>query len=283
MIRTAALNVKKWYSDPVIYIVLGLIILFAYYDLGAFRSFAAEYGEKVSAWGASVYFTPLNMVILYIALLGLLFCNAPFYDSSSQFSVIRVGRFNWISGQIIYIAFTAFVLVAVAWLATWAVWLPRISFSNDWGRVIKTAAANGMLSSEHLIYVYFPAKVMEFDPIKTAAMSFFMSWLTSFFAGTLFMFFNFFCGKTVSFSVFGLLWFLSSVPDFLMYFNWGSAGCYLSLFSYMNVFYTREYGEFLTNPPLWYCITVLSVCAAVFSVSTVIGFCRRDLDAGREE
>lgn len=283
MIRIAWINIKKWHTDLTVWLIFAVLTVFAVYYFGPFLPFAAEHDETLSAWAVSAFFSTGNMIILYVALLGLMFSNAPFYDASSQFSLIRTGRFKWIMGQIIYIFAASFLMVASVWIATWIMWLPRISFANDWGRVVKSAAMNLSLSPEHPLRVFFPTIINNLSPMVTAAFSFLLSWLVSVFTGMLFMFFNFFCGRIVSFSVFGFLWFMSMVPSIVNQFQWGRIAEYIAPFDFANIFTVYQFNGNPRLPPLWYALVVLCAGILVFSAPTVIAFCRKDLDAGKEE
>lgn len=283
MTKIALINLKKWRTDPVIYLVFGLIVVFVIYLFGPIYPFAAEHDETISAWIVSAYFTPAHMTILYVALLGLMFSNAPFYDASAQFSVVRVGRLRWILGQVVYVFAASFLMVAAIWLATWLRYLPRLSFADDWGRVVKSMILNGQLSSEYPMRVYLPNIANTFEPIKTAVLSFVMMWLGTTFGGMLLMFTSFFFGKVVSFSVFGFFWFMSMVPKWMAQMGWGKYALYACPFNYLNIYYTFEYNGMEGLPPFAYCVSMLAVTIVIFATATVIGFCRRDLDAGKEE
>ena len=213
MVRVALLNIKKWRSEPTVWLVFAILLMFVIYHFGPFLSFAVDYDQSLSAWAVSGYFSHAAMPILYVALIGLMFCNAPFYDASSQFSIVRVGRVKWIMGQVLYIYLASFLMVVFIWLATWLLWLPKLTFENDWGRVVKSAVLTHMLSVEHPLRVFFPNNIEAFPPIRTAIFSFIVSWGTTAFGGTMFMFLNLCFGKVVSFTVYGVLWFLGMISD----------------------------------------------------------------------
>ncbi|MBE6938164.1 MAG: hypothetical protein E7460_06375 [Ruminococcaceae bacterium] len=283
MVRIALTNIKKWRSEPTVWLVFVVLLLYVVYFFGPVYLFAGEHDETVSAWIVSGFFTHGMMAIIYVALIGLMFCNAPYYDSSSQFYVIRVGRVRWIMGQILYVCIASFIMVLFIWLTSWLMLLPRISFSNDWGRVIRSAVMNGTLSPEHSLRVFFVSNIEAYEPIRTSILSFVMAWSVTFFGGMLFMMLNAVAGKVLSFTVFGVLWFLCMLPDFTMLFQWGKIVFYVDFFRYVSVFSAREYCGLDYWPPLWWCLGIVLIGIIIFSVVTVIVFCRRDLDAGREE
>ena len=283
MISIALLNLKKWRSDPIVWTVVFILCIFSFYYYGPIIRFAFDYDQRVSAWIVSSVFSNVNMVTVYVALLGLMFSNAPFYDASSQFSLVRVGRFKWMMGQLLYVTAASFILVAVFWGTSWLVLLPKISFENDWGRIVKSIAITAALPEGYALRIGFPSVVEIFDPINTALLSFCMAWLGSVFVGSLFMFFNYICGKVISFTVFGIWWFFTMVPSYVAFFNWGRFASFLSPFDFMDLFFMGKYAFIEGKPPIWYCLTVLATGIIIFSVVTVIVFCRRDLDAGREE
>lgn len=281
-LNCASSRFRRWITDWRVYLFAVVVVTFAIYDYQDLVTFAARYDARISAWSVAAYLSPSYMIILYSLLAALLFSDAPFYDESSQFAVIRTGRLNWILGQFIYIALASLLITVLIWLAAWVVLLPRISFANDWGAVIKTLANNSPIPSDISVRIPVPNVINEFDPMQTAALSFLMMWLAGVFIGTFFMFFNSVCGKLISFSIYGFLLFLSQSASFIGMFIFGDKAYYLMPLTFCNLFNTAHFSGNPNLPPLWYCICVLGGLAIVFTVVTTISFCKRDLVIGKD-
>lgn len=277
----AAADFKSWRSDWRLPLTAAVMLIFVFFDFRDLSVFASRCGGKVSAWGASMCFTPAYMITLFCLLTALLYSDAPFYGDHSQFLIIRTGRFNWIAGQVAYIALSSFILIAFIWVSVWIVLLPNISFKNDWGLVLKTMAVNPAMPADLAVRIYPPSGLEAFSPMGTAALSFLLSWLTAVFIGTLFMFFNTTCGKTVSLSIFGFLMFINQSVRFVGLLIFGEGVRYISPLSFCDLYSTSRFSGNSALPPLAYCLTVLSAGILIFAGGTIISFCRGDISFGK--
>ena len=97
------------------------------------------------------------------------------------------------------------------------------------------------------------------------------------------MFLNTVSGKVLSFSVFGFLWFLCMIPDLTIMVQWGAPVFRINFFRFVDLFSARDYSGLSYMPPIMWCYGALLLGIVIFFTVTVIVFCRRDLDAGREE
>lgn len=278
MIRTAVFGIKKFMSAKygllaIAYMLVKVVIVFSRYT-----SAALEMDCRASPWDAALMFSAIEFRI-FPPLIALLLCNAPFYDGSSQFTLIRTGRLRWIFGQVIYIGVLTAAVILTMWITAWIVMLPVLSFQWDWGIMLKSAAMTGGT----FFSMSVPPLLPELWAPGMGMMSFLMTWLVSMFIGTMFMFLNFLFGKTVSFSAFGFLWFMQLAAPMIGLLNWGYTVTYLTPFTYANVFYAKNYAVLSDRPEIGYCIGVLAAGIVIFTVATVVGFCRKDLDSGKEE
>ena len=73
----------------------------------------------------------------------LLISDAPFRNRQQQFILLRVGKRDWMGGQLLYILFTSVAFTAVLWLLSWVFLLPNLEWGADWGPVLTTAAVAG--------------------------------------------------------------------------------------------------------------------------------------------
>ena len=132
MIRTAVFGIKKFMSAKygllaIAYMLVKVAIVFSRYT-----SAALEMGCRASPWDAALMFSAIEFRI-FPPLIALLLCNAPFYDGSSQFTLIRTGRLRWIFGQVIYIGVLTAAVILTMWITAWiekvvlSVWRARSS------------------------------------------------------------------------------------------------------------------------------------------------------------
>ncbi len=279
----AAHNIARWRHDWRIIVFAAVIAIFSYYDMHDLGRLAGRYGATVSIWAVTTCFTPGYMVEMYVLMLGLIFSNAPFYRSSSQFEIVRSGRLAWILGQIIYIMAASLIAVLFVWVTSWAAMLPNLSFSADWGQVERTLAVGASLPADFILHVYFPSAVIEFSPIAVAGYSLLLAWLVGVFVGTMFMFFNKLIGKTASLSVFGFLMFMRFTSMSSGILTFGMYVSYFSPLNFCNIFASSFFSGNPLLPSMGYCIAVPAVLSVLFCVLSVILFCRQDLNNGEDE
>lgn len=76
-----------------------------------------------------------------------LFCNASvlrcsFHRQAHSVSHDTDRRTSWVVGQLFYIFFTGLLYTIINYILTVICFFPRIEFTTDWGKVIRTLAMN---------------------------------------------------------------------------------------------------------------------------------------------
>jgi len=123
---------------PRIYTLEAIIVAFSIWNFSWISDYASAVGFASSPWVFPFLLTTPIMFPIYGCLTILLFCNAPFTDSHTQFLMIRVSRRNWVIGQLLYIIAAAFVYTAFFIVASMLVLIPNLQLTIDWGAVLKT-------------------------------------------------------------------------------------------------------------------------------------------------
>jgi hypothetical protein len=81
-----------------------------------------------------------NYVTLTMVAVVLLFCDAPFINSSTPYECIRAGKKRWVGAQLADVGVASLLFVVFLVLVSVLCLLPHLDFANEWGRVLYTLA-----------------------------------------------------------------------------------------------------------------------------------------------
>jgi len=283
----ALVNFRKWTVSPRIYTLAAVTIGFLAWHSAGLSELSAAVGIAVTPWVFPNLITTSAMIAVYCCFIMLFFCDAPFADSHTPFLVIRTGRRNWVIGQLLYIVLAAFVYTVFFLIVSVVVLIPNVQWDTDWGKVLKTIAANPSIANDYGIKLTIfvdPLIITMFSPIEATLISFGLFWLTSVFIGVLI-----FCGNVVIGRMGGLVMagaFLC-ISFFTAYLGPLTLGGYwvryLSPISWCTM-YSLDWsgiGEWggmgeLVSPS--YAVISLLVAILFMSIVSIKVFCRKDLN-----
>lgn len=133
----AAMNFRKWRTDWRIFTVAFCVLSYMLVVLWDVRRFARDMGIPVSPWVFPFLMGPSGTVLLMLAAVAF-FGNAPFRDAQFPFVFARVGRKNWICGQLLYLVFASAAYTLFTVMASMLVLLPYLGFTWNWGTILDT-------------------------------------------------------------------------------------------------------------------------------------------------
>jgi hypothetical protein len=102
-------------------------------------NFSQKLGHSVNGFGIlpHLYNNRFYRLIIQFGVV-LLFCNAPFVTSNSNFVIIRTGYKKWFCGQIAYIFLASLLYTAFVVITILLPLLPNLTFESSWGIVLST-------------------------------------------------------------------------------------------------------------------------------------------------
>ncbi|MDI3507840.1 MAG: hypothetical protein PWP48_1399 [Clostridiales bacterium] len=280
------INFKKWIITPRMYAILAIIIIFGYYTFSDIPKIAAYLEVNATPWVFPFFMTHPTMFIIFGSLTTMLYCNAPFEDGHMPFLVIRIGRYDWIIGQVLYIYLSSFVYTSCFFLISILMLLPRIEFTTDWGQLLyaiskspseimeQTGAALNFMPYEELLDIL--------TPIQATILSFTMFWLVTAFIGVLICCFNILIGEMVGIIAAGIFTGIAYFSAFLGTISLGKWIYYLSPISWSSISYLDWHGTGSIPSPT-YAIICLLIAIALLSIVSVVVFCKRDLEIYKGE
>lgn len=271
------MNFQKWSINPRIYIIVVIIIAFLTYHCFSLSQYAASKDIAVTPWIFPFLTTPPVMQV-FACLTILLFSDAPFTDRHMPFLVIRAGRRNWITAQLLYIIIAAFIYTAFILIVSILVLIPNVQFTADWGIILKTLASNPEVMPS--ITIFPDNRVMSiFSPIEATLISFGLFWLVSIFMGVLILFFNIVIGKMSGLAASGVFIFISFFSIVQGRFILGNWISYVSPISWMSMsFYDWDQTMDFGSPTVTYAVLCLVGAIILMSIIAISVFCKKDME-----
>lgn len=273
-------NFRKWPSNPRIYVIAALLIVFISSDVFPIAHFSDAVHVNVAPWVFP--FLMSDNVTMIVVMLGIvfLFCDAPFIDATQPYLVVRAGRRNWFVGQIVYIMSASALYLLYVLLLSFVFFIPHIAFVNDWGRMISTLALNGqqgvpMYKQAYNIPLSFSAYITgNYLPIAAMGWSLLITWLESVFLGLLMFLLNMHINRVAGAAVaVGLI----LLGDFVYQFGNVYLALYFSPLSWVNLNVMDATG-LSQSPSKLYALVVLFILAAVLAVFAIVTEKKQNID-----
>jgi hypothetical protein len=276
VICTCNQNIRKWPTNPRIYMIALFIFCFVNIYEKQLNTLCKMVSVSINPW--LFPFLGTEYFIRMVIMIGvvLLFCDAPFIDSTQPYVIARSGKYQWVTGQIFYIfAASAIYFLFVIFVSVLCV-APNLTFSLEWGKIIGTLAQTSA-GAQFGCHMNFYTIFMLYSPLQAMLLSFFMSWLCGVFLGlvifTLDMYFKRVVGVLAATAFVMLDLFANnpvSGPPI-------SGFLFFSPVSWSNIELLDTTGT-STNPKLQYAIIVMIIIIAVLSTISIRAIKKKNID-----
>lgn len=276
----ASIGIKKWAINARIYALLALLLVFSVWNLSGIYSYALNVGYGVSPWVFPHIMIHSTAMPVYACFAILLFCDAPFIDRHMPFLMMRTGRNSWLLGQLLYIVMASLLYTFVNYLITVVTFLPIMDFTGDWGKVLRTLAANPSAAYEkgiHSTTVISGSIVSSFSAIDATLISLGMFFLVTLFTGILIFCLNLAAGKFTGVITAGILAFISYFCIFIGMMTIGLKIYYFSPFSWASMQFIDWTGSG-DAPSFAYAAIFLLAASLLLSIISVVSFSKKDID-----
>ena len=225
-------SIRQALTNPRIWVVYAITVILSLYCVRTLVDNAALHGTTVhimEGYLAANGWRNGNAILLI--LVAFLFCDAPFIDNSTFYTVQRSGRMDWVIGKLICIfCLTAFMQLIVALVTTLSV-LPYAYVGNNYSVTLYQMVKDMQTA---LSWVMMRA----ISPTKAAVYCFLLNVLISMFTGALLFIINLRFKRIYGFCVVGALVMLDIIVAKL------SLPLYLSPLSISDL-YAYSYGQTL--------------------------------------
>ncbi|HBA96850.1 MAG TPA: hypothetical protein DCZ23_01955 [Lachnospiraceae bacterium] len=124
---------------------------------------------------------------LFVFWFGVIYVNSdiPFLQHAGMYQIMRTGRRVWVVGQIGAVIVRSITIVCIAALCTVISLFPRIEFTNDWGKLLRTMALPGEVNRLAFRYDIYYDALVEYTPVQLMMLTLLIGILASAFMGIL--------------------------------------------------------------------------------------------------
>ncbi len=261
-------------------VLLGCQLIFCYYVFIPMTQMTIAYGERIPPVAFVFYLSFYRMLVLHGAMTIFLFSDLLEPDSYSLWQTIRMGKKNYILGQIVYIYLISLIYMFVLFLFSLLMTLPVLGPVSEWGKMMFTMAENlgGMVETTGIM-VSYSINTMILDamtPMEALSCSMLLLWLTSSFVGITILFFTVFFRRSVGIMITGIMVSMTVFAMFAGLITIGRWLIYISplSWSYIGLLDLYKSGNW---PTIWYAVLVLLVGGLIMSGASVIRFGKCDV------
>ena len=174
---------KIFNSKMAVFAILMLVMGRTYVE--PIRQFSIQ-ADYPSSW-CVFPFTMCSFTYLIMFWFGVIYVNSdvPFMQHVNMYHAIRVGRQRWALGQIGGIFIRSIVLTVLAAIGTILPLLPDIEWSNEWGKLLRTAAMSNVLTQFNSSVLIYYEIFSEFTPLQLMGLTILLCALICTFTGVL--------------------------------------------------------------------------------------------------
>lgn len=179
-----------------VFIILMLVTSRSY--LNPLREFSVAVNYPVS-W-CVFPFVMCSFTYLIIFWFGVIYVNSdvPFMQHVNMYHAIRSGRRQWGLGQIGGIFLRSLIMVLITIFCTILPLLSKIEWSNEWGKLLRTAATTNALSRYQSSVVIYYDIFSEYTPLELILLEILICTLTCTFVGVLMFFLSLYINKIIA-------------------------------------------------------------------------------------
>jgi hypothetical protein len=208
-------NIRICLTEPRFYIALLLNLFLMEEKMAPIREFSSQIGIGVCPW--MFPFLAQHFLLQMVMILGLvfIFCDTPLINSQVGYILIRTGRKKWFFAQVGSVLIITFVYYASLLLISMGLFLSRLKFSLEWGKVLGTLAQTD-LASELGTDILDYSLQLKYTPIQAMGRAFLIVWLIGVFTAFLIMVLNVYFKSTVGAIV-------GTMVAFTPYFAWNAS------------------------------------------------------------
>lgn len=273
-------NLRKWKTDYRIWIIglIGYVTILVFVD--DMKRIITGLGTAMPVWIFPFIYSQFHMKLIYILLLVLFFCNAPFIDSNQTFMYIRSGRIKWLLGQMLYVIVSS----GIYYLFLMIVSFFSVAFAGgeinlEWGKTLSIVAnsdAAGRFGSPFI--VISNTVITYFSPLNATWFTFLLSWLCGSMIGLIIFLCNMltqtrFLGITIS----SALIILSALIEHSLNYMTSSKYLPFSPISWTTLNHV-DVGGLTQNPSFGYCISFYLIVIALLITGILIFGKKQSMD-----
>ncbi len=173
-----------------------MVFALALADTTGIDRLISDIGENITVGIVPHILSDNFFAVFYGLIVCYLLSEIPYFNQDELFYITRMGRKKWFLSKALSILILMFLFTLTTFLICLVVFFPHISFSSEWGKVIKTMVYGNV--SYDLICKPSPAILSKFEPAGAIVVSLVMLWIVSTMIGYVMFTLSIFFGRVVS-------------------------------------------------------------------------------------
>lgn len=208
--------------------------------------------------------------ILSLFYFGIIYINSdvPFMQQTNMYHVIRMGRKQWLWGQIGGILIRSVFLTVASVIITLLPFVGHMEFSNNWGRVIYTLASTRHMTEFYMKndveFVFSYEALQDFSPLELMGLVMVLCILILTFLGTAMFMISLFAGKLWAivggFFIVCLLYIVENTPGY----DRIIVACFVPVYWMELALSSTPSSGYYCMPPITYMLLFLIISISVF-------------------
>ena len=223
-------------------------------------------GYKITPFMAPHFFATIIYVTYFAFIICYMYSDVPFMSRSELYWVLREGRLCWCAGKAGAIILQGITMTVIAMLLTVVVYLPNVTYENDWGKSTDTLSYSTDTAIKYNIFNgATPWIVEKYTPWQAVGLCFLLVSLVVCLVGLLMFAISLYAGRTPA-VITGLL--LANLQLAVEYFPEAMGLYYASPWSWIMLGTHGEISELTYRyPSLEYC---LSASVMLLTVTVIL-------------
>lgn len=174
--RAFIFQMKQEFTTPRIPLLFLLTSAYIFATVQPVSDFSRDVQEAATIWSFPHITNDYVCQLVIMAIVVILFCDAPFRSSAHWYVLQRTGNAAWAIGMCLYIATISFLYVLLIMLVGILALFPNIQFGAGWGRIWGTLARTNAGNQFHIQLAVKDYIIGAFQPMEATAICFLLEW-----------------------------------------------------------------------------------------------------------
>ena len=182
-IRILCHEIYNFYFSKRVYSFFCVFIFLMHFYIKPVKDFSVDVNYPVTLWGIVFLFSNVYFDVVFFMGAIYLYAKVPFMERQQMYAFIRLGKYKWISVQILKMFVSAFLYVATVFIASMLLIIPRIELDMGWGKLYYTLASTDALDKTDIIFDISYNLINRYEPIALMLLSYVLISLIVFLIG----------------------------------------------------------------------------------------------------
>lgn len=188
-LRCCKINFLQIHRNPKYVVFLVLMVLQMWNLTADYGNYAKAIGyPHIAPWLLPGIVAFRQYYFFFLMTFLLLVCDAPFRNAQQQLVIQRVGKRNWIIGQLLFVLALSVGFTLLLWVLSWIFYFPMLEWTPSWGKVLRSSSVR---QSAHFFAIPMSPDVMRnANGLEATLWSAGMQTMVCFFLGCTLLLFN---------------------------------------------------------------------------------------------